>query len=115
MIEEARWAGGILVKAKVNEVWKLISQLTLKEKRDIYKKLKNEMGSEFSAILDRVGERLETIRFLWMQLPKKWSLSGRMNIKRIRTAVGTHKDKWSKLRKLKIFLIYSIVSQKINN
>ena len=47
------------LKANVNEVWELIDSLTLEEKRIIYKKMEQEIGTKLLDILDKVNERAE--------------------------------------------------------
>lgn len=47
------------MKANINEVWKLIDNLTLEEKGIIYKKMKQEINTKLLDILDRVNERAE--------------------------------------------------------
>lgn len=48
-----------ILKANINEVWKLIDNLTLEEKGIIYKKMKQEINTKLLDILDRVNERAE--------------------------------------------------------
>ncbi|HAZ36751.1 MAG TPA: hypothetical protein DEF85_10710 [Clostridiaceae bacterium] len=47
------------MKANVNEVWELIDNLTLEEKRIIYKKMEQEISTKLLDILDKVNERAE--------------------------------------------------------
>ena len=47
------------LKANVNEVWELIDSLTLEEKRIIYKKMEQEIGTKLLDILDKVNEGAE--------------------------------------------------------
>ncbi|WP_416199118.1 hypothetical protein [Sporanaerobacter sp.] len=47
------------MKANVNEVWKLIDNLTLEEKTIIYKKMEQEISTKLLDILDKVNERAE--------------------------------------------------------
>lgn len=47
------------MKANINEVWKLIDNLTLEEKRIIYKKMEQEISTKLLDILDKVNERAE--------------------------------------------------------
>jgi dsDNA-binding SOS-regulon protein len=48
-----------ILKANVNEVWELIDNLTLEEKRIIYKKMEQEISTKLLDILDKVNERAE--------------------------------------------------------
>ena len=45
------------MKANINEVWKLIDNLTLEEKRIIYKEMEQEISTKLLDILDKVNER----------------------------------------------------------
>ncbi|MCF6463431.1 hypothetical protein C3E89_08670 [Clostridium sp. Cult1] len=47
------------MKANINEVWKLIDNLTLEEKRIIYKEMEQEISTKLLDILDKVNERAE--------------------------------------------------------
>lgn len=47
------------MKADINEVWKLIDNLTLEEKRIIYKEMEQEISTKLLDILDKVNERAE--------------------------------------------------------
>lgn len=47
------------MKANINEVWKFIDNLTLEEKRIIYKKMEQEISTKLLDILDKVNERAE--------------------------------------------------------
>jgi spore coat protein CotH len=47
------------LKANINEVWKLIDNLTLEEKRIIYKEMEQEISTKLLDILDKVNERAE--------------------------------------------------------
>ena len=58
-MEIIEYNGVSTLKANVNEVWELIDNLTLGEKRMIYKKIEQEIGTELLDILDKVNERAE--------------------------------------------------------
>ncbi len=45
--------------ANISEVWKLVNSLILEEKRVIYKKIEQEIGTGLLDILDKVNERAE--------------------------------------------------------
>lgn len=47
------------MKANINEAWKFIDNLTLEEKRIIYKKMEQEISTKLLDILDKVNERAE--------------------------------------------------------
>ncbi|XOQ17915.1 MAG: Addiction module protein [Sporanaerobacter sp.] len=53
------YSGVSTLKANVNEVWKLIDNLTLEEKTIIYKKMEQEISTKLLDILDKVNERAE--------------------------------------------------------
>jgi len=47
------------MKANLNEVWELINNLTLDEKKIIYTRMEREVNSKLLDLLDRIYERAE--------------------------------------------------------
>jgi hypothetical protein len=47
------------MKANLNEIWELIDNLTLEEKKIIYKRMEKEINSKLLYLLDKINERSE--------------------------------------------------------
>ncbi len=46
------------LKSNINEVWKLIGNLTLEERKIIFKKMEQDINTQLLDLLDRVNERV---------------------------------------------------------
>ncbi|MFA5576093.1 MAG: hypothetical protein WCZ27_05865 [Tissierellaceae bacterium] len=46
------------MKSNINEVWKLIGNLTLEERKIIFKKMEQDINTQLLDLLDRVNERV---------------------------------------------------------
>ncbi|WP_207640892.1 hypothetical protein [Desulfitibacter alkalitolerans] len=49
----------IIMKQNLNEVWELIDQLSLDEKKIIYKRMQTDINTKLNNILNKTNERCE--------------------------------------------------------
>lgn len=47
------------MESRINQIWELIDNLSLDEKKMIYKRMENEINSKLLGILDKISERAD--------------------------------------------------------